>query len=103
MSGCDFLPAIYTMPFNRMFAVTVKSVGDPDFFTSSVTFEREREGGEKQWTADVDGAVKSLAAGYFHLHRRSFDKFYTSMGAFFRSDVIGGGVTKFVIVIRFVL
>lgn len=96
MSGCDFLSAIYNMPFNRMFAFAMKSVGDQFLFPKHVVVETGAEEGGKRWAVDVDGAMKLLAACCFHLHRRLFNASFTSVGESYHCDSIKGDKDKFV-------
>ena len=69
LSGCDFLPAIYNMPFKRMLAFTMDGVVcQVGLFTSPVLALDSRG----RWIGSVEGGVKLLAAYYFQLHRNVF-------------------------------
>ena len=68
LSGCDFLPAIYNMPFKRMLAFTMSVVCQVGLFTSPILALDARG----RWIGGVGDGVKLLAACYFQLHRNVF-------------------------------
>ncbi|CAN0004085.1 unnamed protein product [Pylaiella littoralis] len=94
LSGCDFLPSIYNMPFKKMLELTMASICEPGLFAQP--FVKKDESGK--WTLARDEGVKLIAVCYFMLHRNVFQSTEKTAAAVF--ERCQRDSSKFVQVVR---
>ncbi|CAN0096134.1 unnamed protein product [Scytosiphon promiscuus] len=96
LAGCDFLPAISGMPFEKMWTAALQSVREPGVFRKPLFLE---EGGT--WVLDEMEAVKLLGTMFFFKHEAAFRTVWRSPAEILRK--FDGDVSRYVEEIRFVI
>lgn len=96
LAGCDFLPAISGLGFERMWECALKSVRAVGVFDSSI-FVRDNG----VWNVDIEGCVKLLATVFFFKYESSFKDVCESPGELLRN--LSGKVEEYVKCISFVI
>eukprot|EP00752_Nemacystus_decipiens_P016789 g15026.t1 len=96
LAGCDFLPAISGLGFERMWECALKSVRAVGVFDRSI-FVRDNG----VWNVDIEGCVKLLATVFFFKYESSFKDVCESPGELLRN--VSGKVEEYVKCISFVI
>ncbi|CAB1100624.1 unnamed protein product [Ectocarpus sp. CCAP 1310/34] len=94
-SGCDYLPAISGLPFDKMWVLVLKSMRTEGLFDKPLFFE-EQDG---TWAMDVDECAKQLATMFFYKDEAAFGSAHLSPAQLLES--VDGDVEDYVSLVRY--
>ncbi|CAN0247626.1 unnamed protein product [Pylaiella littoralis] len=96
LAGCDFLPAMSGLPFDKMWAFALKSVRAQGVFKNPL-FVKDDE----VWAVDIDECIKLLATMFFFKNEAAFRRGERTAGMILAD--FHDNVQDYVDVIRFVI
>ncbi|CAB1112778.1 unnamed protein product [Ectocarpus sp. CCAP 1310/34] len=96
-SGCDYLPAISGLPFDKMWVLALKSVQTEVLFDKPLFFD-EQDG---TWAVHVDECAQLLATMFFYKDEAAFGTAHLTPAQLVES--VDGDVEGYVDVIRYAI
>ena len=97
LAGCDFLPAITGLGFERMWECALKSVRAVGIFDSSIFVQDNND----VWNVDIEACVKLLATIFYFKYEACFKDVCVSPAELLRN--VHGKVEEYVKITSFVI
>ena len=80
LGGCNFLPAMHSMTFERMLPYAMVAVSEGGLFKTPLV-EKDNSG---KWIVQEEAGIKLMATCYFRLHSKIFESADKSASEFFQ-------------------